>query len=315
MKRLITGLILVFVLLGVIACGTPQAAPTPTASPKLISIQIPQDQYVRVGDINTRFWKSGDEGTAVILIHGLGGSVENWVLNVEALAQNHCVYAIDLAGFGRSDRPSVLFTPSYGAQFVSDFMETQNIERASLIGNSLGGAVALRFAIQFPDKLEKLVLVDSAGLGQEMNFVMRLVTLPLIGELLTRPSREGIARMMKEMVYDPALITDESVEQFYQMASLPGWQKYYLSTLRGMGNILGPRTEIVKSILDNLASITAPTLIIWGQQDRILPVADAYVAHEKIPNTELKIFDCCGHVPQFEHPDEFNTLVLEFLAR
>ena len=88
----------------------------------MILTQTSQDQYVKVGQIETRFWALGDEGTTVIMIHGIGGSVENWSLSIDALAQHHRVYAIDLAGFGRSDKPPVSFTFSYGAQFVNDFM-------------------------------------------------------------------------------------------------------------------------------------------------------------------------------------------------
>lgn len=280
-----------------------------------MSIQTPQDQYVKVGNINTRFWAAGDDGTTVILVHGLGGSVENWMLNINALAQHHRVYAIDLAGFGRSDKTQVLRSLSHGAQFVSDFMEVQRIENASLVGNSMGGGVTLQFAIQFPSKVEKLVLANSAGLGKESALVLRLAALPLIGELLTRPSRKGTVRFWKECVYDPALLTDELVELYYHLASLPGAQKSFLATLRGGCNFWGQRADMIRSIVDNLATITTPTLILWGQQDRILPVAHARVAEGRIPNATLQILDYCGHMPQFERPEEFNALVLEFLAR
>lgn len=280
-----------------------------------MSTQTPRDQYVKVGEIKTRFWALGDEGKTVIMIHGISGSVENWSLNINALAQHHRVYAIDLAGFGHSDQPPVPFTFSYGAQFVNDFMEVQHIDRASLIGNSMGGGVTLQFAIQFLDKVEKLVLANSAGLGRELAFILRLVTLPLIGELLTRPSRKGTAWTLKQCVYDPALITEELVESSYQLATLPKAQKYFLSTLREDNNLRGQHADNVLSIVDNLATITAPTLIIWGQQDRILPVAHAYAAEERIPNAELHVLNPCGHLPQLERAEEFNTLILEFLAK
>ncbi len=280
-----------------------------------MSTQTPQDQYVKVGEIKTRFWELGDEGTSVIMIHGISGSIENWSLNINALAQHHRVYAMDLAGFGHSDQPRVPFTFSYGAQFVNDFMEVLRIDQASLIGNSLGGGVTLQFAIQFLDKVEKLVLANSAGLGKELAFILRLVTLPLVGELLTRPSKKGTAWTLKQCVYDPALITEELVESSYQLATLPKAQKYFLSTLREDNNLRGQHADNVLSIVGNLANITAPTLIIWGQQDRILPVAHAYVAGEKIPHTELHVLNHCGHLPQLERAEEFNTLVLEFLAK
>lgn len=280
-----------------------------------MSTQTMQDQYVKVGNINTRFWTLGDEGASVILIHGLGGSVENWMFNINALAQRHRVYAIDLAGFGRSDKTQTLSSFSQGAQFVNDFMEVQHINKASLVGNSMGGGVTLQFAIQFPDRIEKMVLVDSAGLGKELHLLLRLGSLPLIGELLTKPSRKGTVRFLKACVYDPAMLTDELIELVYQLVSLPGAQKSFLSCLRSSVNFLGLRAGTVRSIVDNLTTIATPTLIIWGKQDRILPIAHAYVAKEKIPNAKLHILDPCGHIPQMERPEDFNTLLLEFLAR
>jgi len=278
-----------------------------------MSKQTLQDQYTKAGQINARFWSLGDEGTTVILLHGIGASVEIWKRNIDALAQNHRVYAIDLVGFGLSDKPSVPTTFSYGAQFVRDFMEKQHIGRASLIGNSLGGGVSLQFAIQFADRLEKLLLVASGGLGKQVNLLLRLASLPLIGELLTRPTRKGTSRLLKQCTYDPALAADDLVELFYHFATLPGAQKSFLSTLRSSFNFWGMRPHLVRSTLDNLATISAPTLIVWGEQDRILPVAHAHVAEKKIPNARLHIFDACGHLPQLERPDEFNAVVLEFL--
>ncbi len=276
--------------------------------------QTPQDQYIKVGDINTRFWASGDEGTIVILLHGIGDAVETWGSNISALAEHHRVYALDLVGFGHSDKPSIQPSLSFGAQFVSDFMETQHIERISLIGNSMGGAISLQFALQFPDKLERLVLESGASLGKEITPVFRLFSIPLIGECLTRPSHWGTAWLLKQVAHDPALITDEMVELYYQLSSLPGAQKSFLSAMRVGVNFLGQRPQFVRSILDHLGKITRPTLIIWGQQDRIIPVAHAQVARDRIPNAELHILDSCGHGPHFEHPEEYNRLVLEFLA-
>jgi len=280
----------------------------------MTSIQTPEDQYTKVGQINARFWFLGDEGTTVILLHGIGASVESWITNINSLAQNHRVYAIDLVGFGYSDKPSVPTTFSYGAQFVKDFMETQHIGRATLVGNSLGGGVTLQFAIQFADRVEKLVLVASGGLGKEVNLLLRMASLPLIGELLTRPSRKGTSRLLRQCIYDPALVADDLVELFYRLAALPGAQESFLSTLRAAFNFWGMRADLIRSTVDNLATIAAPTLIVWGQQDRILPVAHAYVAEKRIPNARLHIFDACGHLPQLERPNEFNAVVLEFLS-
>jgi 4,5:9,10-diseco-3-hydroxy-5,9,17-trioxoandrosta-1(10),2-diene-4-oate hydrolase len=276
--------------------------------------QTPQVQYTKVGQIKTRFWALGDKGSTVLLIHGIGGSLEDWILNADAIAKHHRVYALDLVGSGHSDKPSVPYTFSYMAQFVKDFMEAENIDRACLIGHSLGGGVSLQFSIQFPDKVGKLVLVNSAGLGKKVTILLRLLTLPIVGKMLARPSRKGTANFLKECVYDSTLITDELVELGYSLAALPGAQNSLLSMVRTLGNIGGMRKDVLHSIVDNLTTITAPSLIFWGKQDRILPVAYAHVAEEKIPDAQLHIFDPCGHFPQLERPEEFNSIVLKFLA-
>jgi pimeloyl-ACP methyl ester carboxylesterase len=276
--------------------------------------KTPEDQYIKVGDINTRFWTSGNEGTTVILVHGIGDAVETWESNISVLGEHHRVYALDLVGFGRSDKPLIKPSLPFGAQFVSDFMETQQIERASLVGNSMGGAISLQFALQFPDKLEKLVVEDGAALGKGVATFFRVFSIPVIGELMSRPSRWGTAWLLKQIAYDPALITDDMVELYYQLATLPGAQRSFLSTLRVGVNFFGQRPEFVHSIADNLDKITCPTLIIWGQQDRIIPVAHAQTAKNGIPNAELYILDSCGHGPHFEHPEEYNRLLLEFLG-
>jgi pimeloyl-ACP methyl ester carboxylesterase len=280
-----------------------------------MSKQKPRDQYIKAGNINTRFWAAGDKGTVVILLHPGLGAVENWELNINTLAKHHRVYAIDMLGFGHTGLPETSYSLTKAAQHVNDFLEAQHIERASLVSHCGGGVVSLYFAFQFPEKLEKLVLVNSWGLGKEAPFITRLGTLPIIGDLIMRPSRKSAVMIMKMCVYDPSVLTDEMVEDLYRRMSLPGAQKAYMSVFRAIGNFQGPRTEILRFIRDNLANITAPTLVIWGKQDRSLPVAHADVAKERIPDVEIHVFDPCGHMPPIECPEEFNKLVLEFLSR
>jgi pimeloyl-ACP methyl ester carboxylesterase len=280
----------------------------------MIPMQTPQDQYVKVGHINTRFWASGDQGPPVILVHGLGGFIENWVYNIGPQAQRHRVYALDLKGFGRTDKTPLLREMEELMQFVIDFMAVMNIPQASLVGNSLGGGIVLALAIRFPERVDKLVLVDNAGMGRDVILDFKLVSIPVIGELLSRVSRKSIASLWRKIVYDPALVTDELVELTYELATLPGAHKALLTTLRAGIGIRGQRDHLTRQVLDGLAGIKVPTLIIWGQQDRIIPVAHAQIVAAGIPGARLQIYDHCGHMPQLECPDEFNKLVLEFLA-
>ncbi|HYA13059.1 MAG TPA: alpha/beta fold hydrolase [Syntrophales bacterium] len=274
---------------------------------------MPPDKYIRIGSINTRYWEEGEKGSPVILIHGLGASAEIWMHNVCAIAEKHRVYVPDLVGFGLSDKPEVKYSPSYMAAFINDFMTALSIKHACLVGNSLGGGVALQFTLQYPERVQRLVLADSAGLGREMTFIMRLATIPLVGELMTQPNRMIMAYVLKRCVYDPAVITDDLVNFYYKIDSSTEARKSILSVLRSSATIFGGRADVLDPIIKNIGNISVPSLIIWGRQDRILPFKHACFAAEKIPNAKLHVFDQCGHMPNFERPREFNTLVLNFL--
>lgn len=279
-----------------------------------MSNQPPKDQYIEIGNIRTRYWVMGDGVPPVILLHGIGGCVENWADNIPALAQGRRIYALDIVGFGRTDKPQVRFTVPFVTEFVHEFIIAQQIDRAVLVGESMGGGIALYLALQYPRLVEKLVLADSAGLGREVTIYLRLFSLPVVGEILTRPSRKGSARTWALLLHDQSLITDQRIEKSYQLASLPGAQRCFLSVLRTMINIWGAKSEAYRPILDHLGEIEMPTLVLWGAQDQFLPVALSHRAMERLPNARLHIFDPCGHVPNIECPQAFNALVTDFLS-
>ncbi len=274
---------------------------------------LPQDKYVKVGKVNTRYWQAGNKGSAVVLVHGLGGFIENWMHNVDALAKQHRVYVLDLVGFGRTDKPPVKDVYLL-VQFISDFMDTLKISKATLVGNSLGGGLVLQFALQFPQKVEKLVLVDNAAMGRDVIIDFRVCSLPWLGELLIKPSPKGMERLWKQIVYDQNLVTPELIKLGYELGSLPGANKTLLSVLRAGVNLGGQRGKLTKALIKDLGTIKVPTLVVWGRDDRIIPAAHAQVAVSKIPGAKLHVFDSCGHMPMFEYPDKFNKLALDFLA-
>ncbi len=277
------------------------------------TLQLPEDKFVNVGSINTRYWTVGQKGFPIILIHGLGQSVENWMYTIEDLAKHFKVYALDLVCFGKSDKPEVPYTYNYFAQFLNEFMITMNIQKASLIGHSLGGAVILKFALEFRKKVDKLVLVSSEGLGQEASLMFRIMSIPLIGELLAHPGRKGTEKLYKECVYHKNVITDEMIDLGYKIASIPGWKESFLNTLRATINFFGYKRKIIDSIISNLNKVEPSTLIIWGKQDKFHPVVNAQLAEESIPDTTIHVFDKCGHAPMIEYPKEFNSIVKQFL--
>jgi 4,5:9,10-diseco-3-hydroxy-5,9,17-trioxoandrosta-1(10),2-diene-4-oate hydrolase len=274
-----------------------------------------EDKYINVRGINTRYWSMGEQGSPVLLVHGFGASVEIWQHNISGLSTAHRVFALDLVGFGRSHKPDIKYSPSTFMQHLDGFITALDLDRVNLVGLSMGGGISLMYTLAYPEKVDKLVLVDSAGLGKELILSMRLMSLPVIGELMTKPSRKMAYLFFKPAVLDSRILKGEFTETYYMLFSLVGAQQAMLKVLRSVCTIFGPRKDALHSTMFNLDKITAPTLIIWGKQDAILPVKHAYFARGRIPNAHLHIFEQCGHMPNVEKPEEFNRVVLEFLSQ
>jgi len=276
--------------------------------------RLPEDQFVQAGRFRVRYLTVGAIESPVILLHGLGASSDIWMHNIEALALQYRVYAPDLAGFGKSERPETPLTPYAYTQFLYDFMNALGIGKASLVASSFGGAIALLTAVMYPEKVERLVVVGSAGFGREIAWTLRAMSLPLIGEILTYPSRQGVRAFFRQAVYNPAVITSSFVNLYYGYFASPGFREYLLKLVRMMVDIHGVKAELVGPAVWNLRDITQPTLILWGDRDRIIPVELAYFAKKRIRGSELHIFKDCGHIPFYERPEEFNKLTREFLS-
>jgi len=273
-----------------------------------------EDRYTKVGNVNTRYWSAGKKGSTVILLHGVGCHVEFWERNIASLAREHRVFAVDIVGFGRTDKPEVVYTFQLMADFVLDFMKTMGIDKASLVGNSMGGGISMTVATQAPERVEKIVLVDPVGLGRGVSPVMRLMTLPVIGNVLTKPSRKGVVRQMQLCLYDPSQASDDFIDRVAAIGTLPGNQRSFLSLLRETSNMAGVKKGIVAYFSARLKRIKSPILVIWGRQDRILPLADGEAAVQKMADVRLHVMDRAGHLPQIDKPEEFNATVLDFLS-
>ena len=272
-----------------------------------------EDRYIKVGNVNSRYWSAGEKGSTVILLHGVGCSVEFWERNIAALAREHRVFAVDIVGFGRTDKPEVVYTFQLMADFVLDFMNAMGIDKASLVGNSMGGGISMTVAAQAPERVKKIVLVDPVGLGKWQSPVMRLMTLPVIGNVLTKPSRKGVERQMQLCLYDFSQASDDFIDRVTAIGTLPGNQRTFLSLLRETGNITGIRKGIIAEFSARLKKIKAPILVIWGRQDRILLASEGEAAVERMADVRLHVMDKAGHLPQIDKPEEFNATVLDFL--
>ncbi len=280
---------------------------------------MPKEHYMKIGSINTRFFAEG-KGSPVILIHGLGGSASGWLLSIEDIASHHRVYAMDLIGHGRtSPPPSGVLRTADLATFVIDFMAELKIDRAHIVGHSMGGAIALKIAIDFPNRVDKFILVDSGGLGQEISIFYRLMSVPLIGEWLALKDYQTDVKKYGEGLrasYENAsFITNELVEELYRVERNPEHVKMLIKSLRLGMNVKGQRKSVYAPFLSKLPTIHNPTLVIWGREDAIVPLSHGESAVKHLPNARLEIIEKCGHVPLFEQPKIFNRLILEFLKK
>ncbi len=271
------------------------------------------DHYVQAGTVKARYWAAGAHGTPILFIHGLGASVQIWRPALEVIGRKHRVLAVDLPGFGRSDKPDAPYTLEYMANFIRDFLDMIGVPRVTLVAHSFGGAVALRFALDFPERLERLVLVAPAALSHRASPLLLLMTLPGVGELLSFPNRAGTAMLFRHATYKRHSVSDAIIDESYELAKLPGAQRCFLIILRATGHLLGQRQGFLGPILSRLSEIAAPTLVLWGRQDRIVP--EASMAAASIPGAHIEVWDECGHIPWIEHTDRFNIMLLNFLSK
>ncbi len=303
----------------------PVPLPQSRRNGRKISFGRPKDEEDRTGeDINVmvRYVTAG-EGPAVLMVHGLGASLSIWEKNIAPLAQGHTVYAIDLPGSGKSDKPKVLeYHSPAGAQFLIRLMDTLGINRATLMGNSGGGLVTTICALTYPERIDKLVLVDSAGLGRQMAWFLRLASLPFLGELLHLPNVRNPDNLIKSIFYEPQLVSAAALEDIMEARNTPLGKRVTLAELRSGVSLGGLRKDMM--MLHKLKDYAKPLLIIWGEEDRLIPVSHAYHARRVLvrdsdqqdttaPYRVIHVIPHCGHWPQMERPDEFNPLVLSFL--
>ncbi len=277
-----------------------------------------KDNFIDVGSIKTRFWEAGTARSTVLLLHGIGCSVLEWERNIEAFAANHRVLALDLLGFGLTDKPGdETYSLRRLAQFVLDFMKVKAVNQAHLAGNSLGGRLALECAAIAPQQVASLLLVDPAGMERQgALFEFRLATLPVLGEIFTWPNRLGTKMLWRKAFAAPSsFVTAELVATKVSLARLPGAQSAFLKTLRGFLDLQGFRPELVAQLHAVLPGIQAPTLVVWGRDDRFVPFTHAEILRRTLPKVEVQIWERCGHAPQVECSQHFNEAALGFWRR
>ena len=275
-------------------------------------------RFAQAGDLRVHFNEAG-EGDALVMLHGGGPGATGWSnfkQNVPAFASRFRVLLVDQPQFGLSDKPDPKDQYNVlSARAVRDLLDELGIETAHLLGNSLGGGTALRFALDYPDRADRLVLM-----GPGNSCVPVLSPEPSEGLKILRnflappgPSREKLEQFVRIMVYDQDLVTEELLEERYKVATDPTVLKGFVNYL---STVMGPDEERRRQgeVWREIDRIKHPTLITWGRDDRVLPLDGALFAMHRMEDARLHVFPRCGHWAQLEHAREFERVSIDFLS-
>lgn len=264
-----------------------------------------------VGGERVRYYVAGS-GPPVVLLHGLGGSAGVWHRNLPALRGRFRVFVPELWGptpeRGRSDS-----TPEAGVRFVTGFLDAVGCASAHLVGGSLGGFIAGSTAIADPGRVRSLTLIGTAGLGRRIALSQRVLTLPLIGEAMFRPSRRRVRRMLAMLIRGWDADAERLVDELYAVRCQPGVSRRMLEVLRSGIDLRGVKDSV--RLLPALCEVKTPTLLVWGSRDPLFPIEDARRAAGVLPAAELLVVEGSGHWPYLEAPETFNQALLGFLGR
>ncbi len=278
-------------------------------------VGVLQECRIDVDGLPTRYLAAG-EGPPLILLHGVGDNALDWRWVLPALARGHRVYAPDLPGSSGNAKRQADYSPAFFERFVAGFLDALGVERAAVVGNSLGGLVALRLALSAPGRVTALGLVAGAGLGRRVSPVLRSLSLPGYGKLAvawgkTRPGAAQRALGRTGLLFArPRHAPREWLAEQYRLARLPGFLDAQLAIVRAQVGLRGQREVLA----DRLPALPTPTLVLWGARDRVLPRSQADEAIARLQNASLEILPDCGHMPHVECPDLFVAALGGFLG-
>ena len=269
------------------------------ASATSLFAQALEPKQVEVYGAKISYFEAGS-GPSVILLHGMGANKNHWRSTIPVLAAKFHVYAPDQIGFGTSDKPMINYRVATLVDFLGEFMSKLGISRATLVGNSMGGWVAADFAIKHPAAVDRLALVDAAG------YVTRNVTKEQL-TFLNPATLEDARTCLMRVFANKAFVNDMSVQMFFTERMRSGDQY----TIERMMDSVVRREDYLN---DRFGGIKAPTIVIWGRGDELLPVAEGEAMAKQIPGAQKVIIDNCGHAPQIECPQPFQAALMKFLT-
>jgi 4,5:9,10-diseco-3-hydroxy-5,9,17-trioxoandrosta-1(10),2-diene-4-oate hydrolase len=276
-----------------------------------------EEHDVEIDGLPIRYLAAG-EGPPLILLHGAGDNSLDWQWVIPALAATHRVYVPDLPGSPDSARPAADYSPTFFERFVAGFLDALGIGPATFVGNSLGGLIALRLALSEPARVTALVLVDSAGLGRAVNPAFTSVNVPGLSEAAIPFWRTPVGAYQRAwgrtallFAHSPGSVPREWLTEQCRLALSPGYLEAHIAVLRALVSPLGQREVLV----DRLGLLGMPTLVVWGERDRVFPESHAREAVARLREGSLALIPNCGHMPHVECPDRFLAALDGFLLK
>jgi pimeloyl-ACP methyl ester carboxylesterase len=255
-----------------------------------------ENYLIKVGDLDVNYHVAG-QGNPLIIVHGGGGGSATWTESAAKLSAHYLVYSPDLPGYGRSQAAGDDFRVSDYVQFISDFSGTLGLKHFNLMGHSIGGAIAVEYAMKHPEKVKHLVLVDSLGLSHKVGLWVRLLasaalieTVGKFGMPVLKAIKWLVNSLFKSVIFDPLPPVKMDIGR-------------YIAALK---NKVG--------FANRLSSLSVPTLLVWGARDSIVPVSNAYAAVRIIPDCQIRVFEGCRHNVYRQREDEFCEAVIQFLG-
>jgi 2-hydroxy-6-oxonona-2,4-dienedioate hydrolase len=257
-------------------------------------------KFTKVNNLHVRYLDRNKRGTPLLLLHGLGGSIESWTNNIRSLSTKFRIIALDLPGFGLSDKPKISYSINFYVNFLEKFVKRIKLKHFFIIGSSLGGHIAIEFTIRNRKNVDKLILISPAGSlpktfkgTKELREYIRIVR--------ARSSRE-VSRILSSI--DNSMVCRSYADAIYKRLSLPGAKQAFISALRG--------SAMAQRYNNKLERIDTDMLLIWGREDRMIPLRfiRPFMEHGK---SRITILEKCGHRPHVENPKLFNKIVKDFL--
>ncbi len=292
-------------------------ARTPKPNLRPVRELTPTLEYLTIHGYRRAFRIAGS-GPAILLIHGIGDNSTTWSSVQSALAQRFTVIAPDLLGHGKSDKPRADYSVAAYANGMRDLLSVLDIERVTVIGHSLGGGVAMQFAYQFPQLVDRLILVGAGGVTKDVNFALRIASLPMGSEALALlrlplvlPALQAFGRIAGAAIGSTGLGRDlPEMLRILEDLPEPTASSAFARTLRA---VVDWRGQVVTMLDRCYLTESVPVQLVWGSRDSVIPVSHARLAHAAMPGSQLEIFAGSGHFPFHDDPDRFVEIVERFI--